>query len=114
MTYFADGVQTIPLILEGRDVLGGAQTGTGKTAAFAVPIIQMLNSDISQNRGRSEINALVVTPTRELAIQIDDSFDVYGKYTKIRHTVVFGGVSQHPQVMDLKNGVNVLTATPGR
>jgi len=106
--------ETIPLILQGRDVLGGAQTGTGKTAAFAVPIIQMLNSEIAENRGKPEINSLIVTPTRELAIQIDNSFGVYGKYTKIRHTVVFGGVSQHPQVMALKNGVNILTATPGR
>jgi ATP-dependent RNA helicase RhlE len=106
--------QTIPLILKGKDVLGGAQTGTGKTAAFAVPIIQLLNSDISQHRGKTEINALIVTPTRELAIQIDDSIRVYGKYTKIKHTVVFGGVTQNPQVMELKNGVNILTATPGR
>lgn len=106
--------ETIPLILEGRDVLGGAQTGTGKTAAFAVPIVQLLNSEISEHRGKPEIMALIVTPTRELAIQIDDSLRVYGKYTKIKHTVVFGGVNQHPQVMELRNGVNILTATPGR
>lgn len=106
--------ETIPLILEGRDVLGGAQTGTGKTAAFAVPIIQLLNSEISEHRGKPEIMALIVTPTRELAIQIDDSIRVYGKYTKTKHTVVFGGVNQHPQVMQLRNGVNILTATPGR
>lgn len=106
--------KTIPLILKGKDVLGGAQTGTGKTAAFSIPIIQLLNKMPDNRRKRHEVDALIVTPTRELAIQIDDSISVYGKYTGIKHAVVFGGVSQNPQVSDMKNGVSILTATPGR
>lgn len=103
--------QAIPFILAGRDVQGCAQTGTGKTAAFAIPIIQLLHD---QNPARNGIKVLVLTPTRELAIQIDESFSTYGKYVKLRHTVIFGGVSQFGQVKTLKRGVDILIATPGR
>lgn len=103
--------QAIPYILSRRDIQGCAQTGTGKTAAFAIPIIQMLHEGRIKSSG---IKALVLTPTRELAIQIDESFRTYGQYTKFRHTVIFGGVSQHSQVIALKRGIDVLTATPGR
>jgi ATP-dependent RNA helicase RhlE len=105
--------QAIPVALSGRDLLGIAQTGTGKTAAFAIPIIQKL--DQPQPTGqRREIKALILTPTRELAIQIDECFRDYSKYTDLRHTVIFGGVSQAPQVEVLKRGIDVLIATPGR
>ena len=103
--------QAIPHVLAGRDLQGCAQTGTGKTAAFAIPIIQLLNQ---QRTSKPGIKALVITPTRELAIQIDESFATYGKYTNIRHTIVYGGVSQLPQTRALKRGVDVLVATPGR
>jgi len=105
--------KAIPLILEHRDVLGSAQTGTGKTAAFAIPILQHLHETGSQG-GKGKIRALVVTPTRELAIQIGESFDNYGKYTNIRNTVIFGGVKQRAQEIALRKGVDVLVATPGR
>ena len=107
-------VKTIPLILKRNDILGSAQTGTGKTAAFAIPIIQHLHQKESNMQGRPKISALIVTPTRELAIQIDENIKDYGKYTNIRHTVVFGGVKQNGQVEKLKRGVNILVATPGR
>jgi ATP-dependent RNA helicase RhlE len=103
--------QAIPILLTGQDLLACAQTGTGKTAAFAIPIIQHLHANIQNPR---RIKALVVTPTRELAIQIAESFDAYGKNTRLRSTVVFGGVNQHSQVNALKNGVDILIATPGR
>ncbi|MCC5936175.1 MAG: DEAD/DEAH box helicase [Lunatimonas sp.] len=103
--------QAIPLVLGGRDLLGCAQTGTGKTAAFAIPIIQLLSL---QKQKRPGIKALILTPTRELAIQIDESFAAYGKFAGIRHTVIFGGVSQLHQTNALKRGVEVLVATPGR
>ena len=106
-------VQSIPLILEGRDILGCAQTGTGKTAAFSIPIIQLIqNKPLTVKRKR--IRGLIVTPTRELAIQIGESFEAYGKYADISHTVIFGGVKQMKQVERLKRGVDVLVATPGR
>ena len=108
--------QAIPPVLRGKDLLGCAQTGTGKTAAFAIPILQNLLLKQRQE-GRSnnkDIKALILTPTRELAIQINDSIAAYGKYTGITHTVIFGGVSQHRQVMDLRRGVDILVATPGR
>jgi ATP-dependent RNA helicase RhlE len=105
--------QTIPLALEKKDILGCAQTGTGKTAAFAIPIIQLLTED-PQVPGKRPIRSLVLTPTRELAIQIAESFKSYGKFTKLKYTVVFGGVSQHSQVEALRHGVDVLIATPGR
>lgn len=105
--------QAIPVAIEGKDILGIAQTGTGKTAAFAIPIIQRLNE--TKVRGiRREIKALILTPTRELAIQIDDCFGEYSKYTNLRHAVIFGGVNQRLQVDLLKRGVDILTATPGR
>lgn len=106
--------QTIPLVLSGKDVLGLAQTGTGKTAAFALPIIQNLSKPSAEKEQRREIKALIITPTRELAIQIDECFRDYSKYTGLRHTVIFGGVNQNPQVTQLKRGVDVLIATPGR
>ena len=107
-------VKTIPLILKSNDILGSAQTGTGKTAAFAIPIIQHIHQKESNMQGKPKISALIVTPTRELAIQIDENIKDYGKYTNIRHTVVFGGVKQNGQVEKLKRGVNILVATPGR
>ncbi|NJY63203.1 DEAD/DEAH box helicase [Salinimicrobium sp. CDJ15-81-2] len=103
--------QAIPVVLSGKDLLGVAQTGTGKTAAFGLPILQLLNEKKSSHRG---IKALILTPTRELAIQIDESLAAYGKHTKLSHAVIFGGVSQHPQVQQLKRGVDILVATPGR
>jgi ATP-dependent RNA helicase RhlE len=109
--------QAIPYLLEGRDLLGCAQTGTGKTAAFAIPLIQrMVNAGIgSQPRGaRRPIQALVLTPTRELAIQIEESFRAYGRHTGLRYTVIFGGVGQKPQTDALRAGVDILIATPGR
>ena len=104
--------QAIPYILQQRDILGCAQTGTGKTAAFSIPILQLLHAQ-PQN-GPRKIKALILTPTRELAIQIGDSLTAYGKHTGLKHTVVFGGVSQHPQTEALKRGVDILVATPGR
>lgn len=112
--------QAIPSLLEGRDLLGCAQTGTGKTAAFAIPILQQLeklrkvNPSSFNNRNRKDIKALILTPTRELAIQIEDSFKAYGRHLSLQHLVVFGGVSQHAQTEGLKRGVDVLVATPGR
>jgi len=106
--------QSIPLILNRRDILGSAQTGTGKTAAFAVPILQHLYNAGHNNSGRRKIRSLIVTPTRELAIQIDESFSGYGKYTGLKNTVVFGGVNQGPQTNLLNRGIDILTATPGR
>ncbi len=106
--------KAIPLVLNRNDVLGSAQTGTGKTAAFAIPILQHLFQDRDGNKPSGKIHALVLTPTRELAIQIAESFTVYGKYTGIRNTVIFGGVPQRSQVEALKKGVDVLIATPGR
>ncbi|MBK9736685.1 MAG: DEAD/DEAH box helicase [Saprospiraceae bacterium] len=106
--------KSIPIILKGQDLLGCAQTGTGKTAAFAIPIIQQLHLHPGDDRSIRKIKALIVTPTRELAIQIGDSFAAYGRHTKLRYTVVFGGVPQSAQVNALRNGVDVLIATPGR
>jgi ATP-dependent RNA helicase RhlE len=106
--------QSIPLILERRDLLGCAQTGTGKTAAFAIPILQILYQEKHEERGPRNIKVLVLTPTRELAIQIDESFAAYGKFTGLTHTVIFGGVSQLQQTNILRRGVDILVATPGR
>ena len=106
--------QSIPLLLERRDLLGCAQTGTGKTAAFAIPILQLLYTDKDAERGVKKIKVLILTPTRELAIQIDESFGAYGKYTGLSHTVIFGGVSQFQQTNILRKGVDILVATPGR
>lgn len=101
--------QAIPEILKGRDLQACAQTGTGKTAAFAIPVIQLLEAGSSRH-----IRALVLTPTRELALQIQDSFSTYGKYTRLRQTLVYGGVSQHQQTRALQRGTDILVATPGR
>ena len=106
--------RTIPLILKRNDILGSAQTGTGKTAAFAVPILQHLFADKQKNNKQRKIKSLIVTPTRELAIQIGESFTDYGKYTGLKNTVVFGGVNQNTQTDRLRQGVDILVATPGR
>ena len=106
--------QAIPVLLKGRDLLGCAQTGTGKTAAFAIPILQHLFLNRQSKKGNRKIKALIVTPTRELAIQINNSFKAYGKHTGLRSSVVFGGVKQHQQVNELRQGVDILVATPGR
>lgn len=103
----------IPTLLEGRDLIGCAQTGTGKTAAFALPILQRLEKRKRQ-RTRGAPRALVLTPTRELAIQVEENFSYYGQHTDLRHVVIYGGVGQHPQVRGLRAGVDVVVATPGR
>ena len=105
--------KSIPLILDKKDLLGCAQTGTGKTAAFAIPVLQLLNEE-PQTSGQRKIRALVLTPTRELAIQISDSFAAYGKNLNLKQVVIFGGVSQSSQVNTLRSGVDILIATPGR
>lgn len=105
--------QSIPSVLEGRDIFGCAQTGTGKTAAFALPILQLLDSKKEINKSRA-IKALILAPTRELALQISDSFKEYGHNLKLSHTTVFGGVSQLAQTKALRAGVDILIATPGR
>ncbi len=105
--------EAIPIVLGGSDLIGCAQTGTGKTAAFAVPILQQLFGEKTIGKKR-KIRSLVVTPTRELAIQIEDSFKAYGRHTGLTFTVVFGGVNQNPQTSALRNGVDILIATPGR
>jgi ATP-dependent RNA helicase RhlE len=106
--------QAIPILFKGKDLLGVAQTGTGKTAAFAIPILQQLYLKKGNQQGGRGIKALIVTPTRELAIQIGESFTAYGKFTGIRNTVIFGGVKQGKQTHALQRGVEVLIATPGR
>ncbi len=106
--------QSIPIILRGKDLLGCAQTGTGKTAAFTIPILQNLYLHKRDTGGGRAIKALVITPTRELAIQIDENMSMYGKYTGLRNTVIFGGVKQHKQVRALRGGIDLLVATPGR
>ena len=109
-------VSTIPLVLSGRDVLGCAQTGTGKTAAFALPILQRLHVEPLnlQKDEKLPIRALILTPTRELALQIYESFETYGANLSLTTAAIFGGVSQNPQVQKLKKGVDILVATPGR
>ena len=104
-------VQAIPIVLQGTDLIGCAQTGTGKTAAFAVPILQLLSRNKAIDR-KKKIRSLIVTPTRELAIQIEESFKAYGRYTGLTCTVVFGGVNQNPQTKTLQTGVDILIATP--
>ena len=106
--------QSIPILLNGDDLLGCAQTGTGKTAAFAIPIIQKLLEDKTINKEHRKIKALIVTPTRELAIQIQENFRAYAKYTHLKEMVIFGGVKQGKQTASLKQGVDILVATPGR
>lgn len=108
--------QAIPVILKGKDLLGCAQTGTGKTAAFAIPMLQIMHQEAKEERNAKvrKIKALILTPTRELAIQIGESFKAYGSNTGLRHVVIFGGVSQKSQTDALRNGVDILVATPGR
>ena len=106
--------KAIPIILQQRDLLGCAQTGTGKTAAFAIPMLQLLYNNPIPKFEKNRIRSLILTPTRELAIQIGESFAAYGRHTGIRHTVIFGGVGQKPQTDALQRGVDVLIATPGR
>lgn len=105
--------KAIPILLERKDLLGCAQTGTGKTAAFAIPILQLLHHD-ELYKASVGISSLILTPTRELAIQIGESFSAYGRHLKLKHTVIFGGVSQKSQTDALRAGVNILIATPGR
>jgi ATP-dependent RNA helicase RhlE len=106
--------QAIPILLEGNDLLGCAQTGTGKTAAFAIPILQLLTQNPGHTGNKRAIRSLIVTPTRELAIQIGESFASYGRNLNLRHTVIFGGVNQFSQVNALKAGIDILICTPGR
>lgn len=106
--------KAIPIVLAGQDLIGCAQTGTGKTGAFAIPIIHQLHRIVGSTKKAKQIRALVVTPTRELAVQIGQSFEAYGKFTNLTQLTIFGGVSQNPQVDTLRNGVDILVATPGR
>ncbi len=105
--------QAIPVILEGRDILAGAQTGTGKTAGFTLPLLQLMTSN-AQGKGRRAVKALVLTPTRELAAQVEESIETYGKYLPLKSTVIFGGVKINPQIERLRRGVDIVVATPGR
>lgn len=106
--------QAIPVVLEGKDLLGCAQTGTGKTAAFSLPILQLLHEQQENRQLPKGISTLILTPTRELAIQISESIGVYGRHLRLRQLVIFGGVSQHPQTEALRRGTDILIATPGR
>jgi ATP-dependent RNA helicase RhlE len=106
--------QSIPVVLQHRDLLGCAQTGTGKTAAFAIPILQLMHEQQTMHHGRRPIKTLILTPTRELAIQIEESFRAYGRFLDLKSLVIFGGVSQVNQVHALHRGVDILVATPGR
>ncbi|MBL3601068.1 MAG: ATP-dependent RNA helicase RhlE [gamma proteobacterium endosymbiont of Lamellibrachia anaximandri] len=105
--------QAIPVILEGRDIMGGAQTGTGKTAGFTLPMLQLLNQH-AQGKGQRPVRALVLTPTRELAAQVGESVATYGRHLPLKSTVIFGGVKIGPQINMLRHGVDILVATPGR
>ncbi|HET9055980.1 MAG TPA: DEAD/DEAH box helicase [Chitinophagaceae bacterium] len=106
--------QSIPVILQKRDLLGCAQTGTGKTAAFTIPILQLMHQQNNGNIKPHRIQTLILTPTRELAIQIGESIEAYGRFLPFKHKVIFGGVSQHQQVQAIRNGVDIIVATPGR
>ncbi|MYM37074.1 DEAD/DEAH box helicase [Duganella sp. FT94W] len=111
--------QAIPAVLNGGDLLAGAQTGTGKTAGFTLPLLQRLSTDavgakLTSNNSPRAIRALILTPTRELAAQVEESVRIYGKYTKLNSAVIFGGVGINPQIKQLKHGVDILVATPGR
>ena len=107
--------KSIPVILQQRDLLGCAQTGTGKTAAFVIPILQLMHQHMQRsNQSQRRIKGLILTPTRELAIQIGESIEAYGRFLPLRHQVIFGGVSQHSQVQNIRRGVDILVATPGR
>ncbi|HEY3517018.1 MAG TPA: DEAD/DEAH box helicase, partial [Gammaproteobacteria bacterium] len=104
--------RVIPVVLEGRDVMAGAQTGTGKTAGFTLPLLQRLSQTAAN--GRRQVRALILTPTRELAAQVGESVKSYGKHLPLYSTVIYGGVSINPQISQLKRGVDILVATPGR
>jgi ATP-dependent RNA helicase RhlE len=106
--------QAIPVVLAGRDILAGAQTGTGKTAGFALPLLQLLTARTGGDAARRPIRALILTPTRELAAQIEESLRTYGRYLRVKSTTVFGGVSMNQQISALRRGVDILVATPGR
>jgi superfamily II DNA/RNA helicase len=108
--------QAIPVVLAGQDVMGAAQTGTGKTAAFSLPLLQRMlrHENSSTSPARHPVRALVLLPTRELADQVAQQIKLYAKYTQLRSTVVFGGMDMKPQTLELKKGVEVLVATPGR
>ncbi|MES2811824.1 MAG: DEAD/DEAH box helicase [Bacteroidota bacterium] len=106
--------KAIPIILDGKDLVGCAQTGTGKTAAFAIPILSLLHPIVAKSQKGKKIKTLIVTPTRELAIQIGDSFNTYGKYINTTQLTIFGGVNQNSQVDGLRKGIDILIATPGR
>ncbi len=106
-------IQAIPPILQGRDIMASAQTGTGKTAGFTLPILQRLSAQ-ALAKGRRPIRVLILTPTRELATQVGESVHTYGKYLPLRSTVIFGGVKINPQIAKLRQGVDILVATPGR
>ncbi|PVZ87063.1 ATP-dependent RNA helicase RhlE [Serratia sp. S1B] len=106
--------QAIPVVLQGRDLMASAQTGTGKTAGFTLPLLQLLSSHDHPVKGRRPVRALILTPTRELAAQIGENVDAYSKHLRLRSLVVFGGVSINPQMMKLRGGVDILVATPGR
>ncbi|NBU45547.1 MAG: DEAD/DEAH box helicase, partial [Betaproteobacteria bacterium] len=108
--------QAIPAVLKGGDLLGGAQTGTGKTAAFTLPMLQLLSSRerTKDRRGANAVRALILTPTRELAAQVEESVRLYGKYLDLKSMVMFGGVGMSPQISQLRSGVDILVATPGR
>ena len=106
--------QSIPIVLQKKDLLGCAQTGTGKTAAFAIPMLQLLAEDLITGKKTKAPKALILTPTRELAIQIMESFAAYCRHIPLKRSVIFGGVSQHAQVMALNQGIDILVATPGR
>jgi len=106
--------KTIPFVLAKKDVITSAQTGTGKTAAFALPILQLLFENQDAPKGGKKIKALIVSPTRELALQIGNNFKAYGRHTNLRATVIFGGTSIEPQIDVLTKGVDILVATPGR
>ena len=108
--------QAIPTVLSGADLMGGAQTGTGKTAGFTLPMLQRLMAQpaVRDAKGKLPIRALILTPTRELAAQVEESVRVYGKYSKLSSMVMFGGVGMQPQIDKLRRGVDILVATPGR
>ncbi|MDH5425106.1 MAG: DEAD/DEAH box helicase [Gammaproteobacteria bacterium] len=106
--------QAIPPVLEGRDIMGGAQTGTGKTAGFTLPLLQRLVQSDKKLNGKRPVRALILTPTRELAAQVAESVVIYGKHLPLKSTVIFGGVSINPQIKKLRDGIDILTATPGR
>lgn len=106
--------QSIPAILQQRDLLGCAQTGTGKTAAFTIPILQLMHQQQQAGASKRSIRALILTPTRELAIQIGESIEAYGRFLQLRHKVIFGGVPQYSQVQAIRRGVDIIVATPGR